>query len=98
MLQHIKLLWLRFKLWNLNMKRNATKDVVYGGLLEILKNDRHYRLSSVGREYSGLTELGKETIVEYLGDMSWRMIQAEREELNARAKEMVFEELKKKHE
>lgn len=79
------------------MKRSVTKDVVYGGLLEILKNERCYRISSVGREYSGLTELGKDTIVEYLGDMAWKIIQAEREELDARAKQMVFDELKKKH-
>ena len=98
MIQHIKLLWLRLRYWNTKMKRNSTKDVLYGGLLEILKSDRHYRVSSVGREYSSLTELGKDTIVEYITDMAWKMIQAEREELNARAKEMVFEELKKTHE
>lgn len=97
MIQHIKLLWLKFRYWKLKMKRNCTKDVLYGGLLEIIKNERCYRVSNVGREYSGLTELGKDTIIEYMGDMAWKMIQAEREELNARAKEMVFEELKKKH-
>lgn len=79
------------------MKRNVTKDVVYGGLLEIIKNERCYRVSNIGREYSGLTDLGKETIVEYMADMAWRMHLAEKEELDARAKQMVFDELKKRH-
>ena len=80
------------------MKRDAVKNVIYGGLLELLQTDRYYRLSSVGRDYSGLTESGKAAIVEYIDDMAWRMHQSEKEELDARAKEMVLKELKKQHE
>ena len=80
------------------MKRSSTKDAIYGGLLELIKSERHYRLSSVGREYSGLTELGKTVILEYIEDMAWRMHESEQEELNALAKQMVFDQLKKRHE
>ena len=97
MLLYLKQLWYRILFLRANMKRNVTKDVLYGGLLEIVKNERCYRTSNVGREYSALTELGKDTIVEFMSDMAWKMVQAEREELDARAKQMVFEELKKKH-
>jgi hypothetical protein len=77
-------LWLQIKFWKAKMKRSSTKDAIYGGLLELIKSDRHYKLSSIGREY--------------IEDMAWRMHESEQEELNALAKQMVFDQLKKRHE
>lgn len=79
------------------MKRDAVKNIIYGGLLEMIQTDRFYRRSSVSRDYSGLTEAGKTALIEYIDDMAWRMYEAENDELNARAKEMVLKELKKQH-
>ena len=79
---------------NSKMQKSAIKDLVYGGLEEILNNSRHYYKSSVGSNYCHLTESGKEAIVEFIDIMAYKINQAEEQDLDRRAKEQVLKELR----
>jgi hypothetical protein len=76
------------------MDRGAIKDFIYGGVMEIMNNRQYYYKSSVGQGYSYFTEEGEKALVEYMNLVSWKMIEAENNELNARSKEMVMRNLK----
>jgi len=78
------------------MQKGAIKDLIYGGLEEILNNNRYYYHSSVGASYSHLTEEGKIAVVEYMDLMAWKILEAENADLNTRAKQQVLDQLKKK--
>ena len=77
------------------MQRPAIKDVVYGGMMEIMRNRQYYYHSGVGSHYSHFTDEGREVMIEFLNTMSGKMMEAEHEELDARAKQQVINELKK---
>ena len=79
---------------NYKMQKTAIKDLVYGGLQEILNNSKYFYRSSVGSNYCHLTEDGKEAIVEFMDLMAYKIWQAEQEDLDKRAKEQVIKELK----
>jgi hypothetical protein len=68
---------------------------IYAGLFEIIKDKRCYYHSSVGQNYCHLTEEGKEAVVKWLEMTAWEMLRLEQAELDARAKKMMWEELKK---
>jgi hypothetical protein len=76
------------------MKKNAVKDLIFGGLQELSRNNRFYYYSSVGGSYSYWTEEGKEALVEFMKEMTPLMRAAEEQDLDHRAKEMVLKELK----
>lgn len=76
------------------MQKGAIKDLVYGGLEEILNNRNYYYNSSVGANYSHLTDPGKEAVIEFIGLISSKIIEAENADLDRRAKEQVLKELK----
>jgi hypothetical protein len=76
------------------MQKGAIKDLVYGGLEEILNNNRYYYHSSVGAGYSHLTDSGKEAVMEFIDLMSYKIIEANEVDLDRRAKEQVLKELK----
>lgn len=77
------------------MKKSAIKDLIYGGLEEILNNRNYYYHSSVGSAYSHLTEDGKDAVVEFMNLMAFKIIEAENTDLNERAKQQVINQLKK---
>ncbi len=77
------------------MQKGAIKDLVYGGVEEILSNRNYYYHSSVGADYSHFTEDGKIAMVEFMNLMAFKIKQAEDADLNERAKQQVLEELKK---
>lgn len=79
-----------------NMNKQAVKDLTYGGLMEMLHNRNMFYKSSVGKDYSHLTDEGKAAVAEYINLMAWKMIEAEDADLDRRAKEMVLKELKGK--
>jgi hypothetical protein len=85
-------------MWRVKLRRDQVKDAFYGSMLELLKNNHSYRMSHVGRDYSSLTKTGEEAVVELVNDMAWRMLKSEEADLNERAKKLVFDELKKRHE
>lgn len=68
---------------------------IYSGLFEILKDKDFYYHSAVGRDYSHLTEPGREAVATWINLMAWEMLELERKELDARAKRITWEELKK---
>lgn len=76
------------------MKKEALKDLIYGGISEIIKNKRYYYHSSVGASYSHLTEEGQAALSEYMNFMIYKMHETEQQELDAHAKELVLKELK----
>ena len=78
------------------MQRPAIKDVVYGGMMEIMRNRQYYYQSSVGSVYSHFTDEGREVMIEFLNVIGGKMMEAEHEELNERAKQQVIDQLKKK--
>lgn len=68
---------------------------IYAGLFEIIKDKQCYYHSTVGRDYSHLTDQGKEAVIKWLEMTAWEMMKLEEAELNARAKKLMWEELKK---
>jgi hypothetical protein len=68
---------------------------VYAGLFEILKNKNLYYHSSVGASYSHLTDEGKQAVANWINLMGPEMFKLEQQEIDARAKQLVWDELKK---
>jgi hypothetical protein len=76
------------------MNKQAIKDVVYGGLLELMNNRTYFYKSPVGSDYSHWTDEGQKALTEFMGFMAGKMVKAEEAELDRRAKEMVIKGLK----
>lgn len=76
------------------MEKGAIKDLVHGGLLELMNNRNYFYRSSVGKDYSHLTDAGKEAVAEFIDMVAWKMLEAEEQALDKRAKDMVLKELK----
>lgn len=76
------------------MEKQAIKELMYGGLKEIMNNNRYYYKSSVGRQYNSFTESGKAVVQEFVQDLAGYITAAENAELDQRAKDMVLKELK----
>jgi len=76
------------------MEKTAIKDLIYGGIEEIVRNDRYYYRSSAGENYSHFTEDGKAAISEFMNVMAYKIRSAEEADLDRRAKNMVLKELK----
>lgn len=68
---------------------------VYAGLYEILKNREFYHYSEIGADYCHLTDKGKEEVSKWISLMAPGMFKLEKEELDTRAKKLMWEELKK---
>lgn len=85
--------------WVANIKARYMNHIlhkqIYAGLFEIVKDRDLYYHSSVGRDYSHLTDRGKEALAKWMNVMAWEMIELEKAELDARAKKLMWEELKK---
>lgn len=76
------------------MEKAAVKDLVYGGLEEILQNRRYYYASTVGRDYSHFTDEGKAAVMEFMTLMAYQVRRAEEQDLDRRAKQQVIDQLK----
>jgi hypothetical protein len=76
------------------MNRAAIKDLLYGGLMEIMRNRQYYYHSGINSTYNHFTDEGHEAVKEYLSLIAAKMMEAEHQELDARAKELVLKELK----
>ena len=63
--------------------------------MEVIKDRNLFYHSSVSKDYSHLTEQGKEAVTKWVELMAWDMLQLEKAELDARAKKLMWEELKK---
>jgi hypothetical protein len=76
------------------MDRDAVKDLVYGGLQELLKDKKYYRYSDIGPDYSHLTDEGTKVVVDLVNVLGYRIRKAEEEDLDERAKRQVLDKLK----
>ena len=76
------------------MNTKAIKDIMFGGISELIKNKNFYYFSTVGAEYCHWTEEGKVELQAYMDLMAYKMLEAEEESLNKRAKELVIKGLK----
>jgi hypothetical protein len=76
------------------MEKQAIKELMYGGVKEIMNNNRYYYKSSVGKHYSNFTEPGKIAVQEFVAEIAAYITDAENAELDQRAKDMVLKELK----
>ena len=78
------------------MQKGAIKDLVYGGLEEIINNRNYYYKSSVGFGYNHFTDEGKIALCEFMDLMAYKISEAENTDLDRRAKQQVIDQLKKK--
>mgnify|MGYP003333634129 FL=1 len=76
------------------MNKQAVKELMYGGLQELMHNKNFYYYSTVGHQYSHWTEEGLEALQDYMNIIGWKMLEAEDKELNVRAKDIVIKGLK----
>ena len=76
------------------MQKGAIKDLVYGGMEELINNPRYYYHSSVGSNYSRFTDEGKEAVAEFMDIMAWKIRESNESDLELRAKERVLAALK----
>lgn len=70
---------------------------LYLGIVAVLKDNKIYYESSVGKkgEYNHFREGGKEALLTYIEAMAPLILKNERDKLDKRAKELMWEELKK---
>jgi hypothetical protein len=68
---------------------------VYAGLFEILKNKQMYYYSSVGSNYCYLTPEGEKAVIDWINLMGPQIHKSEHDEFIARAKNILWDELKK---
>lgn len=78
-----------------NFMSKILPNQVYAGLFAILKDQRFYYHSAIGADYCRLTDAGKEEVIKWINMMGPQMYKLEQEELDARAKKLVWDELKK---
>ena len=77
------------------MSEKLFRNQIYSGLLEILKDDKLYYRSVVGKDYCHFTDKGKEALFDYISMMAPYMIEREQKELERLAKQMTWGELSK---
>lgn len=77
-----------------NMDKQAVKDLMFGGINELMRNKHYYYHSAVGNDYSHWTEEGQKALAEYMQVMGWKLKQVEEADLKKRAKEMTMSALK----
>lgn len=76
------------------LDKRAVKELLYGGINEIVQNREYYYNSGISPEYNHFTEAGKDAMNAYLKQMVAMILIAEEESLNKRAKELVIKGLK----
>jgi hypothetical protein len=78
------------------MQKSALKDLLYGSIVEMTDNKDLFYKSKIGQkyEYSHWTDNGKMVVMELIEYVTRKILTAENEELNARAKKMVWDQLK----
>jgi hypothetical protein len=70
---------------------------LYMGIVAVLQDDKVYYESSVGKkgEYNHFRENGEEALITFITVMAPLILKNERDKLDKRAKQLMWEELKK---
>lgn len=76
------------------MEKPAIKNIIYGGINELMQNERYYRHSKIGRGYCRWTAEGLEAVSEFMNEMAFYIYEAEQESLDQRSKDILLKELK----
>jgi len=76
------------------IRRSMHKDMVYGSLMELVKNGRVWHESRVAPEYSHLTEDGRNAIIHVVEEMFRGMQTIHNQEVKEEAKRQTLESLK----
>lgn len=76
------------------MEKQAIKDLMYGSLNELMQNRRYYYHSRVGSEYCRWTDEGQLVLNQYMAEITKLIYDADQNDLDRRAKELVLKELK----
>jgi len=76
------------------MDSNAIKELMYGGVKELMNNRTYYYYSNIGQNYSHWTEEGQQALAEYMNLMGYKMLEIEEASLNRRARDLVLKGLK----
>jgi len=79
------------------MDKKFLKDVTYGSLLEIVGNPDYYYHSSVGKEYSHLSDEGEQAVIDFAKIIAYNMLEVRDQEDIQRSRDIVLNELKGKH-
>lgn len=77
------------------MQKPALKDILYGGLQELMKNDDYFYRSSLGTKFNKWEPEGVKAVMELVNLVSGLMHDIEQEDLDQRAKEITLRELSK---
>jgi acid stress-induced BolA-like protein IbaG/YrbA len=77
-----------------DIKRSMHKDMVYGSLMELVKNKQVWHESTVAPEYSHLTDDGKDAIIHVVEEMFRGMQTIQNQEIKEEAKRQTLEALK----
>jgi hypothetical protein len=76
------------------MEKQAIKELIYGGINEMMQNSKYYYHSSVGRSYSNWTPTGEAAMKEFMAEMTKFIYDAEQASLDNRSKDMLLKALK----
>jgi hypothetical protein len=76
------------------MEKPVIKSLIYGGINELMQNERYYRYSKIGREYCRWTEEGQQALNEFMAEMTFHLYEAEQKSLDDRSKDILLRELK----
>lgn len=76
------------------MEKQAIKDLMYGSLAELMQNSRYYYRSRVGADYCRWTDDGRVVLDQFMSEITKLIWDADQNELDRRAKELVMKELK----
>ena len=77
-----------------NIRRSMHKDMIYGSLMELVKNQRVWHESTVSPEYSHLTEDGKDAIIHVVEEMFRGLQTIQEQEIKEEAKRQTLEQLR----
>lgn len=77
-----------------DIKRSMHKDMVYGSLMELVKNKSVWHESSVSVEYSHLTEDGRDAIIHVVEEMFRGLQTIHKQEVKEEAKRQTLDALK----
>ncbi len=77
-----------------DIKRSMHKDMVYGALMELVKNRTVWHESTISPEYSHLTDDGRNAIIHVIEEMFRGMQTIQNQEIREEAKRQTLEALK----
>lgn len=76
------------------MDKDAVKNLMFGGICELVRDSRYYYYSRVGPDYCHFTDAGDAAVKAFMSQMAVSIRKAEEADLDKRAKDMVIRGLK----